>query len=135
MLEEYRLNYISSVSIAVGRRTSLLKDSNLLLTAMSGDSGTETMNADFSKGDILAELNGLYTNIGIRDMHETKTFDHLDSVLPFLAAIVDRAMGKRHRHPMTNVLTNFSERGHLLSRNNMKHVQTLHFLNTMQQRI
>lgn len=78
MAKEFPLIHISSSAAAVGRRTSLLWASNLLLTAVCSDSETKTINGGFLKGHIFADRNKFYTNNRNRRVLEDKDFDQLD---------------------------------------------------------
>lgn len=95
MLEIRLLVYTWTATDAVGCRTSLLRGYSLLLTTIRRHSEIETINIDYSKRDILADLNVLYTNRGIRGMHEEKDFEHPDSVFVILAVFVDSAMAEK----------------------------------------
>lgn len=90
MKKKYLLVYNSSACAAEGRKTSLVMACNLVLTVVVKDSGS--INVDFTKEDISANLNEHYTNDQIRDMLQRKDFDQLDSVLSYGAAFVDRAV-------------------------------------------
>lgn len=65
--------YVLSISAATGRIMSLLKACNVLLAAARGDSGTKAININLSKGNLSADLNGLYTSSVIRGMSDGKT--------------------------------------------------------------
>lgn len=104
-----------SAFAAAGLRTSLLRGCNLLLMGMRECIGSEAISVDFSNGNILAELNGIYTNNEIKNMPEGNDFDQRDSMLQFAAAFLDKAMGKEHSHPMRHVYTSFSELRNLLN--------------------
>lgn len=70
----------------------LLKACSLLLTAVWKDSRTESINVNFTKEDILADLKALVTNNGIRYKLERKDLSQPDSVVLFVAALVDGEM-------------------------------------------
>lgn len=99
ILKEGRFVYFLSFTDAADRRTSLLRGCNLLLTDIRRRSGTETKNVDFSKGYISSDLSALYTNKVIKGKLEAKDFGQLDSVFPFLAAFVEKAVSEEHRLP------------------------------------
>lgn len=85
--------------------------------------------------NILKEANsaspkGPYTNNGTTYTLEEKDFDQLYSVLPFVAASVDRINDEEHHRPMPHVHTNSFEVRHLLGLENLEHMLTLWSLNT-----
>lgn len=135
MLEECLFIYVSSVSCTAGRKSSPLRACTALPTVMRRDNETRTSNVDFPKGDISADLNRLYINNGTRGMLEGEHFDQLDSVFRFVAAFVDRAEGRNHRHLMISVHTSFSEFWHLLDRIHLRRVQALQALNSTEHHI
>lgn len=104
MLKECLLIYISSASAAAGIKMFLHRAYNLPLTAIRRDRGTKTINVNFPKGDVLVGLKKFSTNNGINGMRESKAFDQLDSVFPFIVAFDDKATGAQHQHPVTALI-------------------------------
>lgn len=68
MLMEWSLIYASSETASAGRRMSLLTNRNSLPMAGPRDSGGKSINVDFSKCDVWADLNELHANDGMRRM-------------------------------------------------------------------
>lgn len=61
------------------------------------------MDVGFLKGDIMANLNGLYTNSWIRGFLKGKDFDQLDIVFSFEWAYLNRSIGDKHSRPTVHV--------------------------------
>lgn len=122
-------------SAAAVLRTSQLRACDQLFTAIGRDSKSETINVDFSKGDIFVDLNGFCTNNKIRHMLEEADFDQLHFVFSLGASFGDRAIGEPHRHSMTHVHTIFSGLPHLPSNKNIEHVLAPLSLNKIQHRV
>lgn len=64
-----------------------------------------------------------------------KGSDQVDSLLPFVAASVDRARGNQRSHPTTHVRINISKLQQLLNRKKSEQEQVLQFMNTIKHRI
>lgn len=109
MLKKYILTHVSSAPSAAGRRTSLLIACYLLLAVICKGSEAKSMNADASKKDVSASLNGTDTNNRITGMLEEKNFKQLDSLYSFVVAFVNRAMGEQNHHPVKHAYINFSQ--------------------------
>lgn len=120
ILEECILIYISSAPAAAGRRTFQLRTFTLLLIAIRRDGGKETINVYFSKGDISADLNGIYTSKGDTGMMEEDDFDQLNPIFSLVGDFSYITMGESHRHTVTYVHTKFSELRDQLNIKNMK---------------
>lgn len=107
----------------------------LLLAIICGESGTKTVNVEFSNGDVSADPKWIYTDSAIRGMLEGKDFDHVGFVFPFLRAFLDREMGEPNRHLIARAHKKFSKLRCDLNCKSMEDVQALRFLNTSQHRI
>lgn len=64
MLNKLLLIYISFISAAADRRTSLLSAYSFFMTMIRRNSSIKTKSVDFLKVDMLADANGLYTDEG-----------------------------------------------------------------------
>lgn len=80
-----------------------------MLTVVSSDSGTRTINMNCLKGNIWSNLKEIYTDKVLRRMIEGKDFDKLDSGFSFVSAFVGRVMDEKRLQRMTHVRTNLSE--------------------------
>lgn len=88
MLNEFRLIFFSSNSLATARKTSLPRVRSVIVVAIRRGGTTEAIKLSFSEGDSSADLNSLRTKNEIRGVLEEKYFDQIHSVLAFLAAFV-----------------------------------------------
>lgn len=66
----------------------MLKACKRFVTAIRRDTRAKTVDVEFSKGEISADLNGLYSKNRIEDVLERKSLTKVNSVLPFLADFV-----------------------------------------------
>lgn len=132
MLIKFLFIYVSSAPSKAGWRTSLLRARSLLLTAANRQIGTRSINGDFWNEYISADLNGLYSRNAVRYILEGKELNNLDSMFPFVADFVDRAMGEKPRHPITHVYSQIFGLRHLLSHEGLEQVLTPRYLNTFQ---
>lgn len=79
LLEEYIIIYLSPTSAAAGWGAYFLKAQSLILTVVRREKGTETSHVVSFKGDIVADMNGLYTENRVEYMLEIKIYNQLDS--------------------------------------------------------
>lgn len=106
MIREFRFTCIASAFSGIGRKTSLLKAFNPLLTPIHFSRGSRPVSVYFAKEKRSADLNEISANIGFRNMLKGKDFDQLVSMFPLLAGSVLRRMRKRVPRRLTNVDTN-----------------------------
>lgn len=134
MFREYFLIYILSAPSAAGRRTSLFRVHNLLLTAVDEDSWAQTIPVDFFKEDVLGSLSALYTNNVTEVVPKGEHFDQLHFMFSFVAAFVYRIEREQQYHPMTHLHTRFSELPHPLHCRHLRWVLALYYFSTAQHR-
>lgn len=91
-----------------GMKHGALRGCNALLMCIEEDCDIPGMRVDVSEEDTSADLNGLFTNTGIRGMLAGKDYRNGDSLFSFVAAFIDRATGFVRNAPMTRVLFRYS---------------------------
>lgn len=89
MMKECLFAYFSSGGAVTGRRKTVLRGCNLLLSAIQTEYETQTLMVDFAEGDVSLDLFGLYTTNGIWGMLEGKDFEALDMLFPIVGAVGD----------------------------------------------
>lgn len=99
MMKECLLTYVSSGCVVTARRKAALRGCNLLLSAIQKKSGKPSLTVHSAKEDVSPDLNGLYKNNGFLVMLESKEFEALNIVFPFVGALVDRATSKQRDYP------------------------------------
>ena len=99
----------SGNGIIRGAKTALLRGCNSILRAFEADFRVSNLHVDFSSSQKSAQLNGFFTNTGVKGMLEGKDYHQLDMVFPFVAAFIDRASRRTIEAPLTSVCTAYSD--------------------------
>ena len=90
-------------------KKSILVGSNSILSAIERDYYITGLHVDFSKGEKGTNLNGLFTEDGIRGMLSAKDYHHVDMVFPFIAAFIDTCCDEVETAPLTSICTQYSD--------------------------
>lgn len=67
------------------------------------------LKVNFCKEEGSSDLNGMFMNMGVRDILECKYYKGVDMILPFVAEIIDQATGFVRDAPIPVVHRKYSE--------------------------
>jgi len=116
LLKRSVYNYISSrrvvrMSLLTGNKervigsmkNQILKACNSILRDIQENNHTPGLHFDFSTKDCSKQLNGIFTNDGLKGMLEGKDYRNLDYVFPFVTAFIDKITGQNNNPELTEI--------------------------------
>ena len=95
-------------------KTSILRGCNSLLAAFQASHPIPGIQLDFAKKEGSSTLNGLFTEDGVKGMLEGKHWKGIDFAFPFVAANVDRWIGRETSCEQTKVHSLYTDVSKLL---------------------
>lgn len=90
-------------------KSQLLNGCNNLLSAYQKEFPIPGLQVSFSTAQKSSQLNGFFTSTGVKGMLEGKDYAAVDTVFPFIAAFLDRAIGCADNPALTTVHTLYSD--------------------------